>query len=69
MFLPLVQIRFLFDSINDLSNAPVKSPNVSTKFGDEIEGAPISIPTKLLFLSNKFESQELWESPARMRLD
>ena len=69
MFLPLVQIRFLFDSINDLSNAPVKSPNVSTKFGDVIEGAPISTPTNLLFLSNRFESHELCESPARIRLD
>ena len=69
MFLPLVQIRSLLESINDLSNASVKSPKVSTKFGDVIEGAPTSTPTNLLFLSNRFESQELCESPARMRLD
>ena len=59
----------MLESTNDLSRESVNSPNVSIKFGDVIEGAPISIPTKLLFLSNKFESQELWESPARMRLD
>ena len=69
MFFPFVQIRSLFESTKDSSSASVKSPNVSTKFGDVIEGAPISMPMNFSFLSYRFESHELWESPARMRLD
>ena len=49
-------IKSLFESINDLSKESVNSPKVSIKFGDEIEGAPISIPIKFSFLSNKFNT-------------
>ena len=55
--------------MKDLSMGSTISPNVSTKFGDDMEGAPISIPMNFFSLLYRFEIQELWESPANIRFD
>mgnify|MGYP006244823523 CR=1 FL=1 len=55
--------------MNDLSIGSTISPKASTKFGDDIEGAPISIPTNFFCWLYRLEIQELWESPANIKFD
>ena len=55
--------------MKDLSMESTISPNASTKFGDDIEGAPISIPMNFFSSSYRLDIQELWESPANIKFD
>ena len=68
-FLPFTHTKSLLSFINSSSMISVLSLKVSPKLGDDIAGAPISIPTNSLYLSYKFENQELCESPANIKLD